>query len=144
VNGYSPVTVNVAGGVLLEEPIQVSGTFKPTSSQFVFQHNLGVVPDCIMIRNKNANDGTPPKSTILYAIGFRTGLSFSENLQDIIAKTDVGIQWIGDLQGIEVTGTSISGFKNADVTSVTVGGILAQLDTTAEYYYFATRITPYE
>lgn len=132
-------------GYILAEPLVVTGTFKPTAAtNCKFNHNLGVVPDCVMIRNVNSNNNTVPDSCILYAIGFRTGLRFSSEQQDIIAKTSNGIQFSSNSNGIESTGSSVAQFVKADAESVTVGGILMKMDTTAEYAFVATRITAYE
>lgn len=131
-------------GYILAEPLVVTGTFKPTAAtNYKIIHNLGVVPDCVMIRNANSNDNTVPDTCILYAIGFRTGLKFSSERQDIIAKTSNGIQWMSSSNGIESTGSSIAEFVKADAKSVTVGGIFMKMDTTAEYAFVATRITAY-
>lgn len=145
VDGYSPVTVNVAGGgVLLEEPLVASGRFIPTAETYTLQHNLGVVPDCVMIRNVNFNDGTVPNNCVLIAFCYRTGLRFSKNLQENVVNTDNGCQNVGINLGIETSGSEYGGCRNATATSVVIGGSMAKLDTTAEYEWKVTRITPYE
>ena len=145
-DGLSKVTVDVAGsgGGLLDEPLVTSGYFKPTGETYTLQHNLGVVPDCIMIRNVNFNDGTVPNNCALIAFCYRTGLRFSKNLQENVVQTSNGCQNVGINFGIETSGSEYGGCRNATATSVVIGGSIAKLDTTAEYEWKATRITPYE
>lgn len=142
-DGLGKVTVEVAGSGGLIEPIVTNGTFIPSDTTYTFNHNLGVVPDCIMVYNTNANTGTAGQSTTLYAIGFRAGLHFGKGIQDILAYTANGAQIMTTTSGIDATSSTVAGFCKADSTKVTVGGILAKMDTDATYEWRAVRITAY-
>lgn len=149
VDGYSPVTVNVAGsggsgdsGATLENPIVATGTFVPTGDTITFKHNLGVVPDCVVIRNLNSISGVVPSNCVLYAIGFRKDIPFGLSLQNHLLQATSGCQNISANIGIEESGNDMAGFRNANATSITVGGWVGKLDTTAEYEWKATRILP--
>lgn len=144
-DGLSKVIVEVAGsggGGFLDEPLVATGTFKPTAAIMTFNHNLGVVPDYISIYSYEANSGNAAYNTVFYAMGYRTGLTFPEQMQKSIVQ-QTGAVPIGFDMGIDTAGTNFGGFKNANATSVTFGGSIAKLDTNAEYEWIARRITPY-
>lgn len=129
-------------GATLENPIVATGTFVPTGDAITFKHNLGVVPDCVVIRNLNSISGVVPSNCVLYAVGFRKDIPFGLNLQNFLMQSSNGCQNISVNFGIEESGNDMAGFRNANATSITVGGWVGKLDTTAEYEWKATRILP--
>lgn len=136
------VAVKEDSGATLENPIVATGTFVPTGDTIIFKHNLGVVPDCVVIRNLNSISGVVPSNCVLYAIGFRKDIPFGLSLQNHLLQATSGCQNISVNMGIEESGNDMAGFRNANATSITVGGWVGKLDTTAEYEWKATRIIP--
>jgi hypothetical protein len=145
VDGFNPVTVAGSGdsGATLENPIVATGTFKPTGVTHVLQHNLGVIPDCISIRSFNDSQAGAEKNTVLFMEGYRSGLPVGMYQQTVVlALTNGGCTTMGMNQGIETAGHSIGGMRNADASSVTIGGSTNYLDINAEYEWKAVRVLP--
>ena len=142
-DGLAKVLVNVesgGSGGLLEEPLVTSGTFTPTSTTHTFNHNLGVVPDCIMIENVNVDYNSLSSGSVTFAIGFRTGLLFCDIPQKFTAKSGTALVTSGLTYGIETSGSSMAGFRNANATSVTFGGSFFKLQPSLEYKWRAVRL----
>lgn len=143
-DGLGKVTVEVTGsGGLLEPPIVKTGKFKPTSAAATITHNLGVIPDCIVLSNLNAVSGGAAVDTVIYAIGFRGGVPFANmGQQDVNVQGNGYVNNMGFTTDIVTNNSSFGGFRKTNETSFLFGGSLTKLDTTAEYEWKAVRLTP--
>lgn len=140
---FAALIKSISGGdgsglKLRETPLAKTGTFKPTSETAVtITHDLGVVPDYVMISMLNDPIGTIPYVT-LYSMGWRSGFPFTysgDTHQIAVTRMSNGNAFItGFSGGIDTAGSTYAGFRNANETTVTFGGQLSRLNTNLDYY----------
>ena len=147
---FAALIKSISGGdgnglKLRETPLAKTGTFKPTSETAVtITHDLGVVPDYVMIGMLNDPIGTIPYVT-LYSMGWRSGFPFTyggDSHQIAVTRMSNGNAFITGLgSGIDTAGSSLIGFRDANESTVTFGGSLSRLNTNLDYYnWYAVRL----
>lgn len=146
-DGLGNVTVQVAGSggggdSFLETPIVKTGTFVATNATMTITHDLGVLPDCIAISCPVTNYSDT--RSVVYAIGFRKGLTFPFGGQQDITTQETGrAYYMGWTTGIDENGISMGGFRKANASSVTFGGSVTPLEVNTTYEWKAIRMTQY-
>lgn len=127
INGIEVGTGGASSG---EVWAKKEGSFQPTSAIHTVTHNIGVVPELVIVHI----GATPPVNCQFFSVGFNTAManSFEENVDHSFAgliMPDSGFMRLTTKQGIETNGDSAfwpgeqtGVIRNATETSFTVGG----------------------
>lgn len=130
--------------------VYASGTFKPTATGHTVEHNLGVVPDMMMMW---ARVTPTEKSKIIFTTGFSEAVMAQAGNPAIAFLTallptqvpnsnpvqyyNTAVTWKNALSMTNPNAASIGYFHNATDTTVEVGGGTCTLDTSVEYEWLA-------